>query len=202
MAPRASRYTPPSIPPAHPPAPAASTTRSPPGSGPLLFSGMRSSLPTPGGSLPAARRVSHGTAPSSPAAAGSSLPGPRPGAPPCPTPERHPRKYLAIPHLECEAKPGWEGLACLTPSHPDIALSGGRGEIPDMTKKALLSEILRLPPEERVEFLGDAWDAIASRPEDVPLPEWHLQELERRLAEPSPRHVPWAEVRERLKGSA
>jgi len=70
-----------------------------------------------------------------------------------------------------------------------------------MTKNALLSEILRLPPDERVQFLGDAWDAIASTPADVPVPEWHLKELERRLAEPSPRYVPWAEVRERLKRS-
>ena len=70
-----------------------------------------------------------------------------------------------------------------------------------MTKKALLAEILRLPRDERIDFLGDAWDAIAASPEDVPLPEWHLGELERRLAEPEPRYVPWEEVRDRLKGS-
>ncbi len=70
-----------------------------------------------------------------------------------------------------------------------------------MTKEALLSEILRLPPEERVQLLGEAWDAVAATPEDVPIPEWHLRELEKRLAEPEPRHVPWEEVRERLKRS-
>ncbi|MBT8338163.1 MAG: addiction module protein [Gemmatimonadetes bacterium] len=68
-----------------------------------------------------------------------------------------------------------------------------------MTKEALLSAILRLPPEERIELLGDAWDAIAATPEDVPIPEWHLKELERRLADSDARFVPWGEVRERLR---
>ena len=71
-----------------------------------------------------------------------------------------------------------------------------------MTKQALLSEILRLPPDERIELLGEAWDAIAASPEDVALPEWHLEELERRLADSAPQYVPWEEVRARLQGSS
>lgn len=70
-----------------------------------------------------------------------------------------------------------------------------------MTREALLSEILRLPPEERIELLGDAWDTIAASPQDVPIPEWHVRELERRLGEPEPQFLPWAEVRERLRSS-
>ena len=70
-----------------------------------------------------------------------------------------------------------------------------------MTKEALLTEILRLSPEERIDLLGEAWDAMAAAPEDVPIPEWHIQELERRLADSEPTYVPWEEVRERLKGS-
>jgi putative addiction module component (TIGR02574 family) len=70
-----------------------------------------------------------------------------------------------------------------------------------MTKEALLSEILRLPPKERVQLLGDAWDAVAANPEDLPVPEWHLKELEKRLAEPKPQYVSWDEVRSRLKDS-
>ncbi|MHB1195192.1 MAG: addiction module protein [Longimicrobiales bacterium] len=70
-----------------------------------------------------------------------------------------------------------------------------------MTREALLSEILRLPPEERIELLGDAWDTIAASPQDVPIPEWHVRELERRLAEPDPQFLPWTEVRERLRTS-
>jgi putative addiction module component (TIGR02574 family) len=70
-----------------------------------------------------------------------------------------------------------------------------------MTKETLLSEILSLPPKERVELLGEAWDAVAANPEDVPVPEWHVKELENRLAEPEPRYVSWEEVRSRLRGS-
>ncbi len=70
-----------------------------------------------------------------------------------------------------------------------------------MTREALLAEILRLPFEERIDLLGDAWDAIAASPSEVPVPEWHLDELEKRLADPEPRYLPWQEVRERLKGS-
>jgi putative addiction module component (TIGR02574 family) len=70
-----------------------------------------------------------------------------------------------------------------------------------MTREALLSEILRLPPEDRIELLGEAWDAIAASPEDVPIPEWHIQELQRRLAEPDPKFVGWEDVRDRLRGA-
>jgi putative addiction module component (TIGR02574 family) len=63
----------------------------------------------------------------------------------------------------------------------------------------LPSAILRLPREERIELLRDAWDAIAATPEDVPIPEWHMKELERRLADVDAESVPWGEVRERLR---
>ena len=68
-----------------------------------------------------------------------------------------------------------------------------------MTKQSLLTEILRLPPEERIALLGEAWGSIAASPSDVPIPEWHVRELERRMAEPNPQFVPWAEVRTRLR---
>jgi len=83
----------------------------------------------------------------------------------------------------------------------DIAPSLGEVEIEVMIKQALLAEILRLPPEERIALLGEAWDSIAASPSDVPIPEWHVQELERRLATPAPQFVPWEEVRSRLHGA-
>ena len=70
-----------------------------------------------------------------------------------------------------------------------------------MTKQALLTEILRLPPEERIKLLGEAWDTIAASPEEVAIPEWHVQELERRLAAVDPEFVAWDEVRDRLRRS-
>lgn len=86
-------------------------------------------------------------------------------------------------------------------AHLDIAGPTVIREISSMTKDALLSEILRLPPKERVQLLGEAWDAVAATPEDLPVPEWHVKELEERLAEPEPRYVSWEEVRARLRGS-
>lgn len=70
-----------------------------------------------------------------------------------------------------------------------------------MTRDTLLAEILCLPPAERIELLGDAWDSLAATPEGVPIPEWHVEELERRLADRSPAFVPWRRVRERLLDS-
>ena len=90
----------------------------------------------------------------------------------------------------------------LTATHPDIAGIEGGSEIECMTKQALLTEILRLPPKERIELLGDAWDTIAASPEDVAIPEWHVQELERRLADPDPEYASWDDVRTRLHGSS
>ena len=64
-----------------------------------------------------------------------------------------------------------------------------------MTPKALLEEILRLPVEERLELLEQVWDSIAADPNRVPVPEWHKEELARRLADPSPEHLTWDNVK-------
>ena len=82
-----------------------------------------------------------------------------------------------------------------------LLCTGSLGQIRDMTKQALLSEILRLPLEERIELLGEAWDGIAAAPGDVPIPEWHVEELEYRLSDPNPKYVSWEEVRSRLRNA-
>jgi len=58
-----------------------------------------------------------------------------------------------------------------------------------------------LSPDERIDLLGDAWDSKGAEPSDVPVPEWHLRELDRRLASPDPVFLPWEEVRDRLRTS-
>ena len=83
-----------------------------------------------------------------------------------------------------------------------LPCTGCFAEIRSMTKQALLSEILRLPLEERIELLGEAWDAIAATPDDVPIPEWHVRELEQRLSDPNPEYVPWEKVRARLRSAS
>ena len=70
-----------------------------------------------------------------------------------------------------------------------------------MTPKALLEKILRLPVDERLQLVEDIWDSIAATPEDVPVPDWHKAELDRRLDEPEPGpNLSWDEVRAKLHG--
>lgn len=68
-----------------------------------------------------------------------------------------------------------------------------------MTPDALLTEILRLPPEERFKLLSDVWDSIAAEPDAVPVPGWHREELDRRVAEPNPEHLTWEQVQKRIR---
>jgi putative addiction module component (TIGR02574 family) len=63
--------------------------------------------------------------------------------------------------------------------------------------KALLVELMKLTPAERIQLAEDLWDSIA--PEEMPplTDEWQ-QEIERRLAEHQKdptTAVPWEEVR-------
>jgi len=66
-----------------------------------------------------------------------------------------------------------------------------------MTPKALRDEILKLPPEERLKLLEEIWDSLS--PDDVPVPDWHKEELDRRLDHPEPGPgLSWEEVRAKL----
>ena len=40
-----------------------------------------------------------------------------------------------------------------------------------------------LPIDERVEYVQILWDRIATKPEDLPVPDWHLDVVRDRLAE-------------------
>jgi len=66
--------------------------------------------------------------------------------------------------------------------------------------KQLLDEILQLPVEERLELVQQIWDSIAATPEAIPVPEWHKEELDRRLAQdPEEPDVTWDEFQARLR---
>ena len=54
-----------------------------------------------------------------------------------------------------------------------------------MTRPALLEEILHLPAADRLQLVGDIWDSLTASTADVPLPDWHREELDRRLADPT-----------------
>jgi putative addiction module component (TIGR02574 family) len=66
------------------------------------------------------------------------------------------------------------------------------------------AELLRTPlsVEQRLQLIGELWDSIPDSLDEMPVPEWHREELERRLAaaEANPNAgVPWKEVRRRLR---
>lgn len=52
-----------------------------------------------------------------------------------------------------------------------------------MTSAALLDEILRLPQADRIRLLKEIRDSLVGP--DVPIPDWHREELDRRDADPS-----------------
>ena len=69
-----------------------------------------------------------------------------------------------------------------------------------MTPNALLDEILRLPPEQRLKLLEEVWDSLASSPDTVGVPDWHRDELSLRLADPSEQAtITWQEVQAHLR---
>ncbi|MDX6443066.1 MAG: hypothetical protein QOH71_140 [Blastocatellia bacterium] len=66
------------------------------------------------------------------------------------------------------------------------------------------AELLRTPltVEQRLELIGELWDSIPDSLNELPVPEWHQQELERRLtaADADPEAaIPWEEVKRRLR---
>ena len=54
-----------------------------------------------------------------------------------------------------------------------------------MARPALLNEILHLPPAERLRLVEDIWDSLDASTTNVPVPPWHRDELDRRLADPA-----------------
>jgi putative addiction module component (TIGR02574 family) len=69
-----------------------------------------------------------------------------------------------------------------------------------MTPKALLDEILKLPPDQRLQFVEEVWDSLAASPDEVGVPVWHREELDRRLADPTEQAtLSWQDVQARLR---
>lgn len=59
-----------------------------------------------------------------------------------------------------------------------------------------------LTVEQRLELIGELWDSIPDSVDALPLPDWHREELERRLAaadaEPDAA-TPWETIKKRLR---
>jgi putative addiction module component (TIGR02574 family) len=66
------------------------------------------------------------------------------------------------------------------------------------------AELLRIPlsVEQRLELIGELWDSIPDSVDELPVPDWHREELERRLAaadaDPDAA-IPWEQVKNRLR---
>ena len=66
------------------------------------------------------------------------------------------------------------------------------------------AELLRTPltVAQRLDLIGELWDRIPDSLDEFPVPEWHREELERRLAaadaDPDAA-IPWEEVKRRLR---
>jgi len=66
------------------------------------------------------------------------------------------------------------------------------------------NELLKTPltVQQRIELIGELWDGIPDSIEALPVPDWHREELDRRLsaaaADPEAA-VPWDEVKKRLR---
>lgn len=62
--------------------------------------------------------------------------------------------------------------------------------------------IKQLSVAERLDLIGELWDSIPDSLDELPIPEWHREEVERRLAaadaDPDGA-IPWEEVRQRLR---
>ena len=62
--------------------------------------------------------------------------------------------------------------------------------------------ISQLSVAERLDLIRALWDSIPDSLEELPIPDWHREELERRLAaadaDPGGA-IPWEEVRQRLR---
>jgi putative addiction module component (TIGR02574 family) len=65
-------------------------------------------------------------------------------------------------------------------------------------------DIEQLTVAQRLDLIARLWDSIPDTMETLPIPEWHRQELERRLADADANPeagIPWEVVKERRSGN-
>ena len=70
-------------------------------------------------------------------------------------------------------------------------------------KSISASEIAKMPIQQRIQLIEDIWDSITEVPEALEIPEWHKQELEKRLeayqTDPNEGSL-WKDVKKRILG--
>ncbi|MBI5185253.1 MAG: addiction module protein [Nitrospinae bacterium] len=68
-------------------------------------------------------------------------------------------------------------------------------------KQITVSDIAKMPIQERISLVEDIWDSIAELPETVEIPDWQKAELDKRLEayHKNPNAgSPWSEVKKRI----
>jgi len=64
------------------------------------------------------------------------------------------------------------------------------------------TSVFDLSPSEKLQLVEDLWDDLAASPQDVPLHEWQLEELDRRKANLKNNAAPtltWGEIKRRIR---
>jgi putative addiction module component (TIGR02574 family) len=63
-----------------------------------------------------------------------------------------------------------------------------------------LADLLKLPPDQRLDLIEALWDSLTAKPESVPTPEWHREVLlEREAMEAADLGDTWDVVKARLE---
>ncbi|QEH32195.1 Putative addiction module component [Aquisphaera giovannonii] len=65
-----------------------------------------------------------------------------------------------------------------------------------------IASVFDLTPSEKLQLVEDLWDDLAANPEDVPIHDWQVQELERRklnLLNNPASGVTWEQVKQRIR---
>jgi putative addiction module component (TIGR02574 family) len=65
-----------------------------------------------------------------------------------------------------------------------------------------VASVFDLSPSEKLQLVEDLWDDLAASPSDIPIPDWQLEELERRkanLTSDPASALGWDEVKRRVR---
>ncbi|WP_165229270.1 addiction module protein [Aquisphaera insulae] len=65
-----------------------------------------------------------------------------------------------------------------------------------------IESVFDLTPSEKLQLVEDLWDDLAANPEDIPVHDWQVQELERRkanLANNPASGMSWEQVKQRIR---
>jgi putative addiction module component (TIGR02574 family) len=65
----------------------------------------------------------------------------------------------------------------------------------------IVEQAMGLSVEEKLQLISTLWDSMARKPEGIPVPDWQMEELERRIesqrTNPQPGQ-PWDEVKREI----